>query len=301
MSNTLISEIAFALEAFMLDAEARQLRPSTLRYYRQQLTWFLSYAEDSGLRAVEQVSATTIRSYFTNMQARGLSQASVQAASRAIRAFCNFLVADELLARSPMQRVRTPKADLRKPDAYTQDEMKRIVEAADSPRDKAIVLCLLDTGCRASEFVAWNVGDVNVATGTVHVRHTKNRVERTVYLGTKTRRALLKHLATLPDRMPDTPLWQNTQTGERLLPNGLRQLVSRIGRKAGVTPCNPHKFRRTFATWCLRNGMNVHDLKALMGHSGLEMLMRYMDNDTKSAHKAFGAVDGTLHRMSGRA
>ena len=40
--------------------------------------------------------------------------------------------------------------------------------------------------------------------------------------------------------------------------------------------------------------MNVHDLKALMGHSGLEMLMRYMDNDAKNAHKAFGAVDGTL-------
>ena len=29
MSNTLISEIAFALEAFMLDAEARQSRPNT--------------------------------------------------------------------------------------------------------------------------------------------------------------------------------------------------------------------------------------------------------------------------------
>jgi hypothetical protein len=35
MSHTLISQSAFALDAFLLGGEARQLLPATLRDYRQ--------------------------------------------------------------------------------------------------------------------------------------------------------------------------------------------------------------------------------------------------------------------------
>ena len=67
----------------------------------------------------------------------------MQAAALAILAFCNFLLADEIPPTSPMQRVRLPKADVRKPDAFSVAKIKRILEAADSERDKALVLCLL--------------------------------------------------------------------------------------------------------------------------------------------------------------
>ena len=297
MLHTLISEIAFALESFLLDAEARQLRPATLRYYRQQLTWFVAHCQESGVQKPEEITAHLIRAYLAGLQARGLSASSVHAAARAVRAFANFLEAEGLVAQSPMRRVRMPKVDKRLPDAYTVDEVERLLACATSNRDRAIVLCLLDSGCRASEFLSWNVGDVNVMTGTVHVRHGKNRSERTVYLGVKARRSLLKHLGGLADRSADKPVWANEHTGERLLDNGLRQALRRLGRAAGVSPCNAHKFRRTFATWCLQNGMNIYDLKTLMGHSGLEMLLRYLDTDAMTAHRRHEAVDRTLRRV----
>jgi integrase/recombinase XerD len=220
----------------------------------------------------------------------------VHTAARAVRAFSNFLAAEEFVSRSPMQRVKLPKVDRRKPEAFTPEQVRTLLAAAKSQRDRAILLCLSDTGCRASEFVAWTVGDVNVMTGTVRVVQAKNRRERTVYLGFQARQALLKHLANLPDRSPTAPVWIDQQTFKRLLPGGLGQLLKRIGRRAGILTCGSHKFRRTFATWCLRNGMNIYDLKTLMGHSGLEMLLHYLDNDAQVAHNQYGAVDSLLSK-----
>ncbi len=294
MSHPLTPQIVFALESFLLDAEARQLRPATMRYYRQQITWFLAFAVDAGITAPCEISALTIRKYFTDMQHRGLSPASVQSAARAVRAFSNFMVAEEIIGTSPMKRVRMPRVDRTKPDSFSKEEVRRLLKAATTWREKAVILCLIDSGCRSSEFIAWDIGDVNLATGTVRVRRTKVRDERTVYLGTKSRRALIKHLAELPDRSPDSPVWQNLQTGDRLLPNGLNQMLRRIGKKAGVMPCGPHKFRRTTATWSLANGMSIYDLRKIMGHSDLDMLLRYLDNDAGAAHKAHGAVDASL-------
>ena len=58
--------------------------------------------------------------YLASLQARGWATASVQSAARAVRAFSNFLVVEEMIEHAPMQRVKLPKADRRKLDAFTQ-------------------------------------------------------------------------------------------------------------------------------------------------------------------------------------
>ena len=38
------------------------------------------------------------------------------------------------------------------------------------------------------------------------------------------------------------------------------KLLIRLGTKAGVQDCHPHRFRHTFAVYFLRNGGNVFEL-----------------------------------------
>jgi integrase/recombinase XerD len=74
-------------------------------------------------------------------------------------------------------------------------------------------------------------------------------------------------------------------------------LCKRLGEKAGVIPCYPHRFRRTFALWCLRDGMDLHSLRVLMGHSSLAVLQRYLalaGEDIERAHKLHSPVDKVL-------
>jgi len=52
--------------------------------------------------------------------------------------------------------------------------------------------------------------------------------------------------------------------------------MTNLGEACRGPPLRPHRFRRTFALWCLRDGMDLHSLRVLMGHSGLAVLQRYL-------------------------
>lgn len=296
-STPLIPETELALEAFLLDGQARALSPRTIRYYRQQITWFTDYLALQSCHHLAQITPHHIRGYLLYLQTeRNWRSASVHAAARALRAFLNFCSAEGMLSHNPMVRVKMPKTTERLLPAYSDQEIRRLHGQIKTQRDRALLLCLLDSGCRAGEFLAWDIGDVNVAVGTVRIRQAKSRRERTVYLGVRARRELMKLYAT-QSLGADEPVWRTLDTGARLQYDGLKTLLHKLGRAAQVHPCNPHRFRRTFALIALRNGMNIYALQRIMGHADLSVLRRYLallDDDLREAHQKFGAVDHLL-------
>ncbi|MDR3576068.1 MAG: site-specific integrase [Anaerolineaceae bacterium] len=66
-------------------------------------------------------------------------------------------------------------------------------------RDSAILLTLLDTGLRAIEACMLNIGNIDVKTGKIEVKHgviggAKGGKGRTVYLEKSARRAVWRYL-----------------------------------------------------------------------------------------------------------
>ena len=286
-----------ALDAFLLDAEARQLSPSTIRFYKQQLQPFLSHLQTKGVTTPEAILAHHIRAYLVSLQQRGLKAHSVHAAARSVRAFCSFMKVEDLLPSNPMRKVRMPRLPKEIPPAFSQDDVNKLITACTNVRDRAIVLFLLDTGCRAAEFTALDVEDIDLAAGIVQVRKGKGNRGRTTYFGDSARAALEARLAQRKDHKPADPLWVSMTTGTRLTDSGLRLMLRRLGKRAGVKHCHPHTFRRTFALWSLRAGMNIYALQRIMGHSDLTILRRYLaltEQDLQTAHRRFGAVDSML-------
>ena len=85
--------------------------------------------------------------------------------------------------------------------------------------------------------------------------------------------------------------------GDRLTRDGVRVVLRYIAEAANVKHANPHTFRRTFALESLRAGMDLLRLAALMGHTDLAMLRRYLaltQNDLQAAHAEHGPVDRLL-------
>src|SRR5205085_2510187 len=124
-----------------------------------------------------------IRAYLVSLQRRGLKDNSQHAAAGAIRAWLNFLVREELLIESPMRKVGMPRRGHHILPALARDDVKKLLDACLTARDKAIVLSLLDSGCRAAEFVALNVGDVDIKSGAITIHEGKGRKDRTTFLG----------------------------------------------------------------------------------------------------------------------
>jgi len=286
------------LEMFLLDQEARQHTSSTIQTYRYTLDPFLEYLTENGVTAPEEITPDIIRRFLVHQKQQGLADNSVHRHARGIKTFCNFLVREELLDDSPMRKVAMPKLERKVLSPFRAEDVKALLKACQGPyalRDRAIVLCLLDTGLRASEFVAMNVGDVDKA-GMVKVMG-KGKKERFVRLGAQARKATLRYLTERGKTKPGDPLWIGRRG--QLTRSGLFQAMKRLGKLAGVSPAGPHRFRRTFAIWALRGGMDPYSLQAIMGHADLQMVRQYLDlvkEDIEEAHRRASPVDRFLSK-----
>jgi integrase/recombinase XerD len=287
--------LADARDQFLQDAHNAGRSPKTILFYDWQLSPFIAWlASERRIHDLNALDARAISDYFGHERDRGLKPNSVHAAARAIRAWCGFLVRVELLSDSPMRKVKMPKKGRHILPAFSPADMRALLGACTNDRDRAMILCLLDSGCRASEFVALNVGDVNLRSGAVFVRGGKGDKDRVTRIGERARRALAAYLAERPGVDPTVPLWVSLTGAARLTTSGLGKFCRRLGESAGVSPCGPHEFRRTCALTLHRSGARLTEIAGLLGHADLATLQRYLDlqaADYADAHIRHGPVD----------
>jgi integrase/recombinase XerD len=179
-------------------------------------------------------------------------------------------------------------------EAKTHERRTFTHTRASSHRDRAIIKVLLDTGLRASELCQLRIGDYDPATGDIRVRYGKGGKSRMAYLEKSARRDVWRYLATRDDTDDlDAPLFLG-KFNRPMTKDGLRILLTRLGKKAGVPRCHPHRFRHTFALEFLRSGGDVFTLQKLMGHSTLDMVRHYLhlaQVDVRNAHRRASPVD----------
>jgi len=279
------------------DLQFRRLSPRTLDSYAYMLTPFTAFLQHEGVQTIGEVRPGHIRDYLLAMQARGLSPATQNTAAKCIKAWLRFLVKEGVLDASPMRSVLMPKLEKKRPVSFTPKEVETMLEATSTLRNKAMMLFLLDTGVRRAELVALNVGDVDVKTGVVHVIAGKGGKDRSVFLGARSRLMLRKYLTERGNPPPDFPLWASLKGGGRLSAAGVRTFFRRLRDQTGIKHCRPHTFRRTCALWCLKRGMDVYQVAAIMGHSDISTLRHYLyflEDDLAEAHRQYSPVNGYL-------
>jgi len=295
-----------ALEAFLLSREAMRCSAKTLVHYRYTCGGFVAYLTEHGIDTPDAIAPGHVRGYLVSLQRRGLKDTTQHAHARGIRTWLRWLEAEGDIAENPMRRVAMPRLEQRIPAPFSPDDVRALLDHCDrhtalGARNYALVLTLLDTGLRASELTGLHVGDVDMRSGLCVVMG-KGGKQRQVRIGAKARAAIVRMLGYRPGAEGGAPLWagydgQGRERGAGLTVHGLQSMLVRLGKRAGVEPCAPHRFRRTFALWCLRDGMDLHSLRMLMGHSTLAVLQRYLalaGEDVERAHKAHSPADKLL-------
>jgi integrase len=208
---------------------------------------------------------------------------------------------------NPIRKVKAPKVPLEPLEPVSFATVAQMIKVCPhntftGDQDAAILLCLLDTGARAREFLSINLDDINQARGDILIRQGKGHKPRTVYIGKQSKRALRRYLASRNDQCPAIWVTHSRFGSDRLSYDGLREVLSRRAKEARVEEPSPHDFRRAFALSMLRNRTDIFTLAKLMGHEGITVLQRYLKQtyqDTETAHRRAGPVDNselfTLH------
>jgi integrase/recombinase XerD len=296
ISNHLISN---ELIAFLVDRQARQLSPRTIQFYEDELHWFLKFCQSENDSTMEVIDAPLIRNYLIHLSYRR-NKGGIHAAFRAIKAFLNWWQAevDDPNYKNPITKITPPTLSKEPLPGIPIDHIRRLIASCNShtelgQRDRAIFTILIDTGLRKEELVALNIGDIDFRIGAVHVHHGKGDKSRTVFMGPKARRELIRYLRFRPEYLPSSPLLEN-QAHSRLTGAGLRQILRRHAIIAHIPEPGLHDFRRTCAIECLRNGMDVITLMHLMGHTTTTVLLRYLkliESDLQASHASSSPAD----------
>jgi site-specific recombinase XerD len=72
-----------------------------------------------------------------------------------------------------------------------------------------------------------------------------------------------------------------------------RRVLYLLLKRAGVRRVYPHRFTHTFAIEYLGNGGDIYTLQAILGHSSLDMVRRYlaiMQADLDAQHRSASPV-----------
>jgi integrase/recombinase XerD len=167
------------------------------------------------------------------------------------------------------------------------DEVSAMIGAISSPsgmdtRNLAFLLLLLDTGARLGEIARMSVTDAaDAARDGLFKVMGKGARERYLPVGNATLEALRRYMDVhRPDSRSDALFLG--RDGRPLADQGLRQIIRRVARRAGIEGVHPHRLRHTFAVNYLINGGDAMTLQRILGHSTLEMVRRYVNFDYRA-------------------
>ena len=290
--------------AAFLDAHAAELDAArnTQLAYGRDLKDFADWVAHRG-GSFATVTREDVESYLVSCDASGLSKATRARRLSSIRQMYRFAHEEGWRADNPAIRIKGPGAVQRLPDALSQDDVSRLMDAARShgrtdserARNTALLELVYATGMRVTELVSLPVSAARGDPRMILVRG-KGGKERMVPLSGPARTALAAWI-TLRDQAEDKARLAGHAASRLLFPGPgadgqlTRQhfhlMLKEIAVAAGVSPARvtPHALRHAFATHLLAGGADLRVIQTLLGHADLsttEIYTHVLDDHLKS-------------------
>ena len=184
---------------------------------------------------------------------------------------------------------------MRQAQTLTDAQLRRVLHYCRSRRhplrDKTIIPTSFYAGLRAIEIASLKYADVYDEQGAVRDQFTLRATQskggrtRTVYLGSKLKRALTEYQASIVRHRQDIPLFPS-QKGGHFSANTMCQLFLDIYKACGLRDASSHSGRRTYITRLANKGVGVRLLAELAGHSHISTTQRYIDVNAEQLKEA---------------
>jgi site-specific recombinase XerD len=178
---------------------------------------------------------------------KGAAPLTVRRKYACLSSFFGFLQDMDHLKVNPARRLPLPKAAQTVPIFLSPEQTHQLIEAANRPWSKALVVLLLSTGIRRSEAVSITLDDLDLRNRQLLV-NGKGSKQRVVPLNDGVVEAIRDYLVHRP-QTKSRHLFVS-RDGDPLACRALNRMLARVIRRAGLEGhgITPHKLRHTFAT-----------------------------------------------------
>ncbi len=285
-----------AVDTYMGHLRTEGRRDGTLKRYGPELDRFADFAAKRRVTRLNAVSLVLMDKYRAQRKADGKADSTIYHESVVIKQLFNFAVAREMLATNPLAKFKPKKPKSPEPVAFTLAEVEAILMEAHD-RYRPIFEILAFTGMRIGELEWLTWDDADFEKGFVEVRAKddwmpKDGDDRSIPMHPRVRRLL--------DGLPRAGRWvfvgppcaKYPQGGQRVAERRTLAAVKKAAKKAGVPEKKRklHTFRHFFASFCANNGVEMAKLMKWMGHSSVEMVMKYYSLDEDESRRAMSSV-----------
>lgn len=260
---------------------ARNLSPRTVVTYVESATQLVDFlAADRRPLDPKGIRRDDITDFVAHLaETRSASTASVR--YRALQQFFAWMVDEEEIAKSPMERMKAPLVPEKPVPVLSEDQVRRLLGTAKGPdfvsrRDAAILRLFLNTGMRLNELVRLTVDSID-PDDDVAVVMGKGRRPRACPFDPRTAQAVDRYLRLRRrHRFADADaLWLGEKGKGPMGDSGIGGVVRRRGEQAGIDGLHPHALRHAWAHAIRMAGMGDDELMRLAGWKSRQMLNRY--------------------------
>lgn len=153
------------------------------------------------------------------------------------------------------------------PKFLTKEEIRKILDATENLKHKAILTTIYSCGLRLSEVLELKMADIKTQENLLLIRQPKGKKDRVVMLSPVLLELLRTYYKTYK---PQTYLFEG-QEGERYSERSVQQILKNALKKANViSPASVYTLRHSYATHLLENGTDIIIIKELLGHNNIK-------------------------------
>lgn len=287
MSEMEPGDIFKVIEAVYLNRGGRSR--NTANWFRQKQMHFAIFLRDHGRPTkMDKIRKSDVSAFMQHLdEERGRSDQTIRgywlALDQLFRYYFELPPARKAgwgEAPAALKGLRPPPcAKVGDNEALTDDEVRRLMDVVQDPRDYALLTLMLATGIRAGEAVNVEVDDVDLERERLMIRRagyrspgkTKTGAARPILLARPALATLSDYLVRVrPKIVPEgTRHLFAKKNGTPLKPGGVYRLVRKYVEKAGLKTRQKgcHLLRRTYASQLRAAGVSKGDLAVLLGHS----------------------------------
>jgi integrase len=274
-------------------AQAANLRKSTLeRIYSPAFDAFLSVCGNKALSAytVKDVEA------FKRTMLNGRSATYVNILFRSLRAAFNLAVKWQLLNENPFAKASSVNVPERSPIYLTKEQFKALISKTKEPVLRDVFTFAVLTGMRQGEIL-------NLTWQSVDLQGRLVRAESAGRFLTKTGKLrsiplsdialeILKRRKLMSKVCPYVFHKKGFQLNQSYVEHKFKKYVKAAELDLGL---RFHSLRHSYASWLVKDGVNIYWVQKLLGHTSVRMTEQYSHLAASELQEAVSKIDDSLN------